>query len=157
MNSNSSNEQNNGKMNSEGSTSSNKIENSNSNTNNTINISDLIQKKPSIFKRKIKKKVDNGVNNNSKNNNKIKNNEDDELKKISEEIGGNVAGIMKQDELEHNVVNQFIFRSKQNQLLIEEKRLRRAISVANTTSRKIDVNFRKWMNPKTSEREKKKS
>jgi len=131
---------------------------SSSNTNQAINISDLIQKKPSIFKRKIKKKVDNSVNNtnnsNNNNNNNIKNNEDDELKKISEEIGGNVAGIMKQDELEHNVVNQFILRSKQNQLVIEEKRLRRAISVANATSRRIDANFRKWMNPKTSEKEK---
>jgi hypothetical protein len=62
---------------------------------------------------------------------------------------------MKQDELEHKVVNQFIYRSKQNQLAIEEKRLKRAISVANATSRRIDINFRKWMNPKTSERDKK--
>ncbi|ORX58514.1 hypothetical protein BCR36DRAFT_317975 [Piromyces finnis] len=132
---NNSNTQNNNKD--EGSTSTNKV-----------NIQELINKKPSIFKRRVKKKSEN-----AENSSKGKNKEEEELKKISKEIG-NVTGIVKQDELEHNVVNQLIYRSKQNQLAVEEKRLRRAISVANTTSRKIDTNFRKWMNPKTSETEK---
>jgi len=124
--------------------------NSNSNLNTKVDIHELIHNRPSIFKKKIKKKNDTDVNSN---NVKI-NNEEDELKKISKEIGKNVAGIMKQDELEHSVVNEFIYKSKQNQLAIEEKRLKRAVSLANATSRKIDTNFRKWMNPKASEKEK---
>ncbi|KAL6622266.1 SNF2 family N-terminal domain-containing protein [Neocallimastix sp. 'constans'] len=124
----------------------NKKNNSNENSENKVDIQQLINNKPSIFKRKAKKKVEPKINKG--------NNEEDELKKISKEIGGNVTGIIKQDELEHSVVNQFIYKSVQKQIEIEEKRLKRAIALSNATSRKIDTNFRKWMNPKTSEREK---
>jgi len=56
----------------------------------------LIKKKQSILKKKIKKKPVNNTIEVEKERNININNEEDELKKISKEIGGNVAGIMKQ-------------------------------------------------------------